>query len=168
MIARLQTMPFVVIATARPGLESRWTPDPGRHNSLVLRLDPLDELATAELVRELMCGDADDETVAFLLDRSGGNPFFVEELVAFVQDTTAATSLREVPATLHGLVAARLDALDRRERSLLEDCAVVGNSGPIARCCRSRCVPIPGPCSIGSPSATSSTSRTTSSISSPS
>ena len=132
IIARLQTMPFVVIATARPGLESRWTPEPGRHNSLALRLDPLDDLATAELVRELMCGDADEETVAFLLDRSGGNPFFVEELVAFVQDTHGGDLLREVPATLHGLVAARLDALDSSERSLLEDCSVVGNSGPMS------------------------------------
>ncbi len=39
--------------------------------------------------------------------------------------------LRDLPATLHGLVAARLDALEPAERSLLEDCAVVGGGGPI-------------------------------------
>ena len=43
--------------------------------------------------------------------------------------TSACTSC---PATLHGLVAARLDTLEPAERSVLEDCAVVGDGGPIA------------------------------------
>ena len=49
-----------------------------------------------------------------------------------MQETGDSDRLRELPATLHGLVAARLDALDPAERSLLEDCAIVGASGPIA------------------------------------
>ncbi|HEY5076690.1 MAG TPA: adenylate/guanylate cyclase domain-containing protein, partial [Acidimicrobiia bacterium] len=132
MLARLHDQPFVLVATTRPGLDDRWTPAPGRHNELALHLDPLDRDSTAELVRALFCGDADDETVEFLLERSGGNPFFVEELVAFVQETRDSDRLHELPATLHGLVAARLDALGPAERSLLEDCAIVGDNGPIA------------------------------------
>jgi hypothetical protein len=82
-------------------------------------------------------GCADDEMVDTLLERSGGNPFFVEELVAYVQDAQRSGAaptegLRDLPATLHGLVAARLDALEPAERSLLEDCAVVGGGGPIS------------------------------------
>jgi class 3 adenylate cyclase/tetratricopeptide (TPR) repeat protein len=132
MLARLHNQPFVLVATTRPGLDDRWTPAPGKHNELALHLDPLDRESTAELVRALFCGGADDETVEFLLERSGGNPFFVEELVAFVQETRDSNRLHELPATLHGLVAARLDALATAERSLLEDCAIVGASGPIA------------------------------------
>ncbi len=132
MLARLHNQPFVLVATTRPGLDERWTPAPGKHNELALHLDPLDRESTAELVRALFCGGADDETVEFLLERSGGNPFFVEELVAFVQETRDSNRLHELPATLHGLVAARLDALAAAERSLLEDCAIVGASGPIA------------------------------------
>lgn len=131
MLARLHDQPFVLVATTRPGLDDRWTPAPGRHNELALHLDPLDRDSTAELVRALFCGEADDATVDFLLERSGGNPFFVEELVAFVQETRDSDRLHELPATLHGLVAARLDALASSERSLLEDCAIVGSSGPI-------------------------------------
>ena len=131
LLARLRNLPVALVATARPGFEARWVPQPGRHNTLALQLDPLDDDATAELVRSLFCGEVDDETVAFLLDRSGGNPFFVEELVAFVQESRDGR-VTELPATLHGLVAARLDALDAGERSLLEDCSVVGASGPIA------------------------------------
>jgi class 3 adenylate cyclase/tetratricopeptide (TPR) repeat protein len=132
MLARLHNQPFVLVATTRPGLDTRWTAAPGRHNALALHLEPLDEVATAELVRSLLCGDADTETVRFLLERSGGNPFFVEELVAFVEETRDGGGLRELPATLHGLVAARLDALAPGERSLLEDCAVVGGTGSVS------------------------------------
>ncbi|MDQ1379400.1 MAG: hypothetical protein QOJ71_119, partial [Actinomycetota bacterium] len=132
MLGRLHNQPFVLVATTRPGLDDRWTPAPGKHNELALHLDPLDRDSTAELVRALFCGGADDETVEFLLERSGGNPFFVEELVAFVQETRDSNRLHELPATLHGLVAARLDALGTAERSLLEDCAIVGASGPLA------------------------------------
>ncbi len=132
MLARMHDRPFVLVATARPGLDERWTPAPGKHNELALHLDPLDRESTAALVRALFCGEADDQTVDFLLERSGGNPFFVEELVAFVQETRDSDRLHELPATLHGLVAARLDALEPTERSLLEDCAIVGASGSIA------------------------------------
>src|SRR2546423_1047681 len=132
MLSRLHNLPFVLVATTRQGLEDRWIPESGRYNTLALHLEPLDDAATAELVRALLCGEADQQTVAFLLERSGGNPFFVEELVAFVQETRDGEGLRELPATLHGLVAARLDALEPAERSLLEDCAVVGGSGSIS------------------------------------
>ncbi len=138
MLARLHNMPFVLVATTRQGLEDRWTPESGRYNTLALHLEPLDDTATAELVRALMCGDADEHTVAFLLERSGGNPFFVEELVAFVQETRDDEGLRDLPATLHGLVAARLDALEPSERSMLEDCAVVGGTGSVERGARAR------------------------------
>jgi class 3 adenylate cyclase/tetratricopeptide (TPR) repeat protein len=132
MLARLHNMPFVLLTTTRPGSESYWVPEPGRHNSLSLHLEPLDDASTAELVRSLMCGEGDDATVSFLLERSGGNPFFVEELVAFVHETREGEHVRELPATLHGLVAARLDALNPDERSVLEDCAVVGGSGSLS------------------------------------
>ncbi|MCU1457830.1 MAG: hypothetical protein JWL73_1922, partial [Actinomycetia bacterium] len=132
MLARLHDRPFVLVATTRPGLDERWVPAPGKHNELGLHLDPLDRDSTADLVRALFCGEADDPTVEFLLERSGGNPFFVEELVAFVQETRDSERLHELPATLHGLVAARLDALEAGPRSLLEDCAIVGAGGSIA------------------------------------
>jgi class 3 adenylate cyclase/tetratricopeptide (TPR) repeat protein len=136
LLSRLRNAPLVLLATARPGFDQRWSPESSRHNALVLHLDPLDRNATSQLVHALFEGCADDETVATLLERSGGNPFFVEELVAYVQDAqrtgeTPSEGLRELPATLHGLVSARLDALEPAERSLLEDCAVVGGSGPI-------------------------------------
>jgi class 3 adenylate cyclase/tetratricopeptide (TPR) repeat protein len=140
LLARLKGRPVVVVGTARPGFETRWTPAPGHHNLLVVHLDPLDTNATRELIDSLFCGDVDDDVVAFLTERSGGNPFFVEELAALVRDSAGTEgarpdldndALRSLPATLHGLIAARLDALDAAERSVLEDCAIVGGNGAI-------------------------------------
>jgi class 3 adenylate cyclase/tetratricopeptide (TPR) repeat protein len=139
LLARLRNQPFILVCTARPGEEPRLAIESSRHNTLVLHLDALDRAATAQLVEALFEGCADDEMIATLLERSGGNPFFVEELVAYVQDSAeyrhvgpGEVPLRELPATLHGLVAARLDALEAAERSLLEDCAVVGGTGPLS------------------------------------
>jgi tetratricopeptide (TPR) repeat protein len=136
-LRRLGTLPFLLLATARPDFEQRWTPPLGYHNVTVLHLDPLDAEATAALARELYGDGIDDGLVAFFQERSGGNPFFVEELVSLVCDADGAAhlgaeGLGALPATLHGLIAARLDALPTELRSVVEDFAVVGSHGPTA------------------------------------
>ena len=105
----------------------------------MLALEPLDPESVDLLVRDLLGTDASPEVVALLHERSGGNPFFVEELAALLRETGAvdgdtAGRLLEpgrLPVTLQGLVAARLDALGTAERNVLEDCAIVGASGSI-------------------------------------
>ncbi|MEO7556107.1 MAG: adenylate/guanylate cyclase domain-containing protein, partial [Acidimicrobiales bacterium] len=144
-LERLATLPVVLICTARTELFERWQPRLGRHNTLVLNLDPLDREATAELLDAIVDGPVPDDLRALLLDRSGGNPFFLEELVALVADTgvgaldggpgapplTAGALGVELPHTLRGLVAARLDALSIDERGVLEDAAVLGRRSEV-------------------------------------
>ena len=139
VLAALRALPFMLLATARPDLEERWTPAPGRHNVAVLHLDPLDADATAALVEVHLKEHATPELVAELRDRSGGNPLFIEELAALIRDSDGAIGAAgarafdsgDLPVTLRGLVAARLDALATLDRAVLEDCAVVGSSGPV-------------------------------------
>jgi class 3 adenylate cyclase/tetratricopeptide (TPR) repeat protein len=135
MLERLRGLPIVLMATARPELYERWAPKPGRYDLHVLNLNPLDPQASAELVRTLLDTEPTPELIELLVERGGGNPLFLEELVAILGDTAAQDSrpdhTPELPATLRGLVAARLDTLDRAERSLLEDAAVVGRSGSV-------------------------------------
>ena len=124
---------FVLIATARPELRERWQPAPGRHDLTILNLDPLGSDAVTTLVRGLLGAEATPELVALLHERSGGNPFFIEELAALIRESGAESAVHSgrLPATLQGLVAARLDGLGVPERNVLEDCAVVGTSGSI-------------------------------------
>jgi class 3 adenylate cyclase/tetratricopeptide (TPR) repeat protein len=134
LMARFRTLPFLLAATTRPELEDRWTPRPGRHNAVFVNLDPLEADTGAQLARALLGADADDELVAMVVERSGGNPFFIEELVAVVSESEPETTGNgdgHLPGTLRGLIAARIDALDADERSTLEDCAVIGSNGPI-------------------------------------
>jgi len=136
LVEGLRALPFTLIATTRPELLDRWSPTPGRHNLTLLNLDPLDAEAVAALAAELLGPDVDPGLVAILRERSGGNPFFVEELAALLRESgpgqgPASFQAGRLPATLRGLVSARLDALGAAERVVLEDCAVVGPSGSV-------------------------------------
>jgi tetratricopeptide (TPR) repeat protein len=119
-------LPIVFLGTARDGLLDRWHPSSERTNHAVLHLDPLDTEAAAQLLEALAC-DIDDEMLQLVLDRSGGNPFFLEELARLLGEDRAD---RGVPHSLRGLVAARLDALDPLERSLVDSGAILGRKFP--------------------------------------
>ncbi len=123
-------LPFVVLATARPSLAERWSPPEGEHHSVVVHLDPLERAAAAELLRclasERLPGLAEHD-IDNVLDRASGNPYFLEELVSWLEGSRPT----QVPDTLQGLVAARLDGLTVAERRVAEDAAVLGSSGRI-------------------------------------
>jgi len=137
----LANEPFVVIATARWTIdEERWIVPPGRHNSSILNLDALDRPSSDRLVRSLLGTDVSDDIASMLFDRSGGNPFFLEELTTLLSDTGvvgragAAAAVEQIgglPDTLRGLVAARIDALSTEERAMVEGASVIGRSGPV-------------------------------------
>lgn len=143
LLDRLSRCPFVLLATARTELLERWSTSTSRRNDVVLTLDPLERSAAGTLLDALV-DDLDPSVRDALLDRGGGNPFFIEELVALLSDADGAagalldatsgsdpSSLVELPDTLRGLVAARLDALATDERNVLQDAAVWGRSGPL-------------------------------------
>lgn len=148
---RLDGLPVMVVVTARPELEDRWQPPArGRHNLVTVHLDPLDARATRELAAILLGEEAPDAVIDALVERSGGNPFFLEELVSYLDEasagelaSTASTASAgglaggprrpgELPITLRGLVAARLDSLPLAQRVVLQDAAVIGRSGTLA------------------------------------
>ncbi len=142
LLSALASQPFVVLSTARWTVdEKRWTVPPGRHNTVVLNLDPLDVSATAELTNSLLGFEAPQELIDQLHARSGGNPFFLEEISTLLRDAgvvgaevnaeRAARPLDDLPGTLRGLVAARLDSLTDDERKMVDDAAVLGGGGSI-------------------------------------
>ena len=140
LLERLARQPFVLVATARQAIRERWSPRPGRHNFLAVNLDPLEDEAAGELLDSLVSSAPSPELREALVVRSGGNPFFLEELVSLVGDRVPAADgsaraeddeLHELPDTLRGLVAARLDGLTIEERAVLTDGAVLGRRGSV-------------------------------------
>jgi len=145
LLERLHRHPLVLVATARRTLTERWAPRLDRHDVLVLNLDPLGPDATAELLGSLLGDRPTPEVAQALIDRSGGNPFFLEELVALLHSQPARLGggggsssgdapegrVDTLPDTLRGLVAARIDALTPEERAVLQDAAVLGRRAPV-------------------------------------
>lgn len=134
MSERLARQPFVLVATARRALLDRWSPRAGRQNSIVMNLDPLTRDASEELLDALLSSDVPEHVRSMLLDRSGGNPFYLEELATLLSDRDGAagdTESGDVPDTLRGLIAARIDGLTADEQLVLEDASVWGASGPL-------------------------------------
>ena len=125
LMERCAHLPVVILATARAGLLERWRPTVDRSNQLILHLDPLNRDDTAALLEEL-ASDLPADVRDLVLDRSGGNPFFLEELVRLFEDGGRT----EVPHTLRGLVAARLDSLTPLERKVVESAAILGRHFP--------------------------------------
>jgi tetratricopeptide (TPR) repeat protein len=112
--------PILLLCMARPELLDRRSGWSG-----VLRLQPLGPDEAEALMeariggRELGAGVRER-----ILGAAGGNPLFVEEMAAMVQ--ASGNEEVGVPPTLQALLTARLDQLDRPERSVLERGAVEG------------------------------------------
>ena len=86
---------------------------------VTLRLEPLAEDAVEELLPATLAPGLRERIVR----AAGGNPLFVHEMVAMAAATEGEVT---VPPTLQALLAARLDQLDRPERTVLEWGAVEG------------------------------------------
>jgi class 3 adenylate cyclase len=104
----------VILMTTRPGFAAAWADLPNCSIIQLPRLDHKDAEILARSAREP--GPAvDTESIQTVIDRAGGIPLFVEELARSAtevdRDGTDHSS-HAIPATLHDLLMARLDALE--------------------------------------------------------
>jgi len=115
--------PILLLCMARPELlDVRPAWGGGKLNAATVLLEPLAPDETAELLAALG-GDLGDELQGRILEAAGGNPLFVEEMIAVAEEGEGEVT---VPPTIHALLAARLDQLDPAERGVLERGAVEG------------------------------------------
>jgi class 3 adenylate cyclase len=116
-------VPILLLCVARPELlDERPGWGGGKVNATTLLLEPLDQTECEALLAGL--GDGlDPETSARIVRACGGNPLFLEEMVALVRDGGGADAL---PPTIRALLAARLERLGDEERSVIERGAVEG------------------------------------------
>src|SRR3954452_3266197 len=113
-----------------------------------LPLVPLSGDAIGSMVRDLIGDDPSLDGIADLIaERTSGNPFFIEEVVqslvgsGYLEGRRGAYTLVEsieqieIPPTVHAVLAARIDRLEERDKSVLQAAAVVGRefSEPVTR-----------------------------------
>ena len=137
-----RTLPVLALCLARPTLfERRPAWGEGEQGQTRLTLEPLSKRASRQLVEEILRRVPD--VPAALRDQivmaAEGNPFYVEELIKMLIDEgaimpgpevwqvkAARLETLHVPATLTGVLQARLDSLEPSERGSLERASVIG------------------------------------------
>ena len=93
-----------------------------------IRLGPLDQTSTHELVVDATEGaPLRPHTIEAIVDRTGGNPLFVEEILRSVRTSGDEADL---PESLDDLVGAQIDALPPVARRLLQYASVLGRGFP--------------------------------------
>jgi adenylate cyclase len=138
--ALVPTEPLILYLTARteavPVLVeiASGTPDVLRH---VFRLERFVQQEIEELVSALLEGDAPREVVQTISDRSGGNPFFAEEILRVMKDSGHITLTPDgwrahgletvsLPPTVEGVLSSRIDLLPRSTAAVLQKASVIG------------------------------------------
>jgi class 3 adenylate cyclase/tetratricopeptide (TPR) repeat protein len=137
LASRTSRVPLLFLLAQRIG---PGTPDPrpSRTNFTQLVLEPLTDEEAARIV-EATFDWLPDELRDRIVARAGGNPFFIEESLrslvesgAVQKDAIGEWTLRdrpsvlEVPATLHAVVAARIDRLPPTARECIQLASVIG------------------------------------------
>jgi len=104
-----------------------------------LRLDPLDKEGADEMLTALLSDVVEIRPVKrLIIERTGGNPFFMEETYqmlldegALMRDGAAVRLTRalgdlKIPSTVQAILAARIDRLPAVGKDLLQTAAVIG------------------------------------------
>ncbi len=142
--------PVVFVCPARPELtESRPTWGGGKRNRSAIALEPLGPHESERLIGALLAvDDLPGEVRGRILERAEGNPFFLEEIVRHLIDdgrivheegrwrATSNVADVDIPDTVQGVLAARIDLLDAADKRILQRAAVVGRvfwPGPVGR-----------------------------------
>ncbi len=116
LVTRLRDAPLLLVWVGRSELDER---------GVGLTLAPLSATASESLLATLGGGRLPPPEQRRIAEAAGGNPLFLEQLVAYVGERRGADVL---PPALHALLAARLDRLDVTERSALALGAVAGDT----------------------------------------
>jgi class 3 adenylate cyclase len=129
LAARLRDLPILLLALSRPELlDARPGWGGGLPAYTALPLAQLKDSEARELATHLLgLAEQNDRAgrAALLAETGEGNPLFIEQLVATLAETSPGDDA-QLPTTIRGIVAARLDALPPAERAVLLDAAVGG------------------------------------------
>ena len=136
LVSGLEAARMLLMVNYRPEYQHAWGNKTWYQQ---LRIDVLPRETADELLTALL---GDDSTLAelksILIERTGRNPFFLEEAVQALRDSGALQGERgryrlgrrvseiQVPATVQAILAARMDRLPEGEKRLLQAMAVAG------------------------------------------
>jgi class 3 adenylate cyclase/tetratricopeptide (TPR) repeat protein len=141
LVESLPTVQMLLLVNYRPEYRHGWG---SKTYYRQLQIEPLPPESTESLLEALLGHDA---TLAplkrLVIERTEGNPFFIEESIRSLVETgilagergayrlTRAVQGLQVPATAQAMLAARIDRLAPEDKRLLQAAAVVGTDVPV-------------------------------------
>jgi len=142
LVESLPTARLLLLVNYRPEYAHGWG---SKTYYRQVRLDALPAASAGELLEALLgAGPELEDLKLLLIERTQGNPFFLEESVRALVETHALTGERgayqlagqiqhlQLPATAQAILAARIDRLAPEDKRLLQAAAVVGKDVPFA------------------------------------
>jgi tetratricopeptide (TPR) repeat protein len=140
LVDGLPTARLLLLVNYRPEYQHGWG---SKTYYSQLRIDPLPPESAEELLHALLGNDATLKPLKqLLIDRTEGNPFFLEESVRALVETKAlegewgryhigkTIESTQVPVTVQAVLAARIDRLSAEDKRLLQSGAVIGKDAP--------------------------------------
>src|SRR4029453_7632655 len=137
----LPTPPVLLAVNSRPEYQHAWG---GKTYYRQLRVDPLPPESASALLQGLLGNEISVQSLkSVLIERTEGNPLFLEESVRTLVETGmlagepgASRLVRpaetlQMPATVQAILAARIDRLRPELKRLLQAAAVVGKDVPV-------------------------------------
>jgi len=141
----VETVPshrVLLLLSYRPEYQHAWS---NKSYYAQLRLDPLSPDEAHAMLDHLMGPEVATASIkAVLVERTGGNPFFLEESVRAAVETSVLVGGRgdyrlarsagefRVPATVQAVLAERIERLASEDKALLQTAAVIGKDVPLA------------------------------------
>ena len=138
----LGTAKILLLVNYRPEYSHQWG---SKTYYTQLRLDPLGPESAEEMLTALL-GDGIEAgpLKRLIIEKTEGNPFFMEEAVQVLLDEgvlvrdgaavrlTKALGELKIPPTVQGILAARIDRLPADAKELLQTLAVIGREFPLS------------------------------------
>src|SRR5258708_4594222 len=132
--------PILMLVNYRPEYRHEWS---NKSNYTQLRINTLGKESAEEVLSNLL-GDGKDlvPLKRLIIEKTGGNPFFIEEMVQalFEQGVLMRNGAVKIvksmnrirlSATVHDVLASRIDRLPPDEKELLQTLAVLGAEFPV-------------------------------------
>ncbi len=135
--------PAMVITTTRPhaSLFTSHEVEVIAPMFLEIRLGELSPAETETMITSMLNADTLPENLCRQIhQRTEGNPFYLEEILNALVDSdilvfsdgcwqmNRAFGEADIPSTIHGIIASRMDQLDHQDRRILQEAAVIGRA----------------------------------------
>jgi tetratricopeptide (TPR) repeat protein len=136
LIESLPKAPILLLLNFRPEFQDRWS---AKSYYTRVRIDPLQAKGSEELLQDKLGADVSLRALKqLLIERTEGNPFFLEESARTLIESGALDGQRgsyrlvapittiALPVTVQSVLAARIDRLGPEDKRLLQSASVIG------------------------------------------